>query len=129
MGNSRKKYGKKFFNGDFHAIHYPMGNSPLHLFLWEIPLFTTPPLWEIPTQYFPYGKSPLFFINPLWEIPTTFFPMGNPHFFYQLLMGNPHYFFSYLKSPIFLSTPYGKSPLLFFPMCISLLFFLPLLFC
>ena len=89
MGNSRKKYGKKFFNGDFHAIHYPMGNSPLHLFLWEIPLFTTPPLWEIPTQYFPYGKSPLFFINPLWEIPTTFFPMGNPHFFYQPLMGNP----------------------------------------
>ena len=27
------------------------------------------PLWEIPTQYFPYGKFPAFFTNPLWEIP------------------------------------------------------------
>ena len=45
-----------------------MGNSPLHLFLWEIP--TT-------RKNFPYGKFPAFFTNPLWEIPTRkTFPYG-----------------------------------------------------
>ena len=69
MGNPpQKKSGKNFLMGDFHAIHYPMGNSPPHLFLWEIP--TT-------RKNFPYGKFPAFFTNPLWEIPTRkTFPYG-----------------------------------------------------
>ena len=59
-----------------------MGNSPLHLFLWEIP--TT-------RKNFPYGKFPAFFTNPLWEIPTRkTFPYGKSPLFFTIPppMGN-----------------------------------------
>ena len=95
-----KKYGKKFFNGDFHAIHYPMGNYPPHLFPWEIPTFYHPPPMGNPHPIFSLWEIPTFFTNPLWEIPTifspwetlTFFinsPMGNPLLFHPPPMGNP----------------------------------------
>ena len=82
MGNSpQKKSGKNFLMGDFHAIHYPMGN-------------------------FPHKKN-----FSIQEIPTTFFPMGNSLLFYpKNPMGNSHFFF-YGKSPLlFTIPPYGKFP-------------------